>query len=86
MISSNAGLYIVRIKNRYLPVGTHLELTEDGYEEVVMELEDGEFVIHGHKGLIYPPSEISEYLIKIQESGVDDYALVPGFKRPRSYS
>jgi len=85
----NNAYIVVKRNPLKIKVGTRLDLTEDGFEQVIMapDLDTGRQRAMGYEGLIIPPKEISPYIIQIKHEGVDDSAFIPGGnKRTRTYT
>jgi hypothetical protein len=63
-------------------MGDRFELTEDGFEKLILQKDEkGIFQHAGYTGLIYPEPTLRPYLLRIYKEGVDDNDLIPGTKR-----
>lgn len=85
----NNAYIVVKRNPLNIKVGTRLDLTEDGFEQVIMgkDPQTGKFRASGYTGFIIPPQELSPYVAQLRKDGVDDEVFIPGGrKRTRTYS
>ena len=76
-MSRIANLYVVNRKNDVAPQGQYWELTEDGWEQVVMQQTRLGAQPAGYTGVILPPSALLDCVIRVQQrgQGIDENGL-----------
>lgn len=67
------SVHVVTKKNPHLPVGTWLELFDDGFRQVETETVDNRLRIVRSFGLVYPRSTLRPYTMVTLKRGLDKW-------------